>query len=153
MLVVGSGPVGIGCANATRCRLLEGSNRSGGLSATFLDSEEFRWDCGSHFQFSHYDHFDSVLDEATNVVDWIWHERSTFVWVDGVFVPYPFQLNLHRLPHESQLRCVMGLIERDQSAPTTSFDQWILATFGERIADTFMRPYNQKIWATLEIGV
>ena len=29
---------------------------------------------------------------------WLYHDRESWVWIAGRFVPYPFQLNLHRLP-------------------------------------------------------
>jgi protoporphyrinogen oxidase len=101
---------------------------------------------------------------------WLTHRRSTWVWADR-FVPYPFQLNLHRLPEPMKEACVRGLLEaasgraerageglrESGQAPIVligaspifagSFRDWILATFGRGIAEQFMLPYNQKLWA------
>jgi protoporphyrinogen oxidase len=72
------------------------------------------------------------------------------VWLHGGFVPYPFQLNLHRLPADVRDACVRGLEHAAASAREAvpaNFGEWIDATFGAGIASVFMRPYNFKVWA------
>ena len=36
---------------------------------------------------------------------------------------------------------------RVSNTKPTNFDEWILRTNGEGLADIFMRPYNYKVWA------
>jgi protoporphyrinogen oxidase len=67
-------------------------------------------------------------------------------------VPYPFQLNLHRLPDAEQALCVRGLITAARAAsaagpPPGQFSEWIDAAFGAGIGEVFLRPYNWKVWA------
>ena len=156
LLILGAGPTGLGAAlqagelGLTDVAILEASDRPGGLAASFEDEAGFVWDLGSHLQFSHYDKFDEILDLALpQADDWLWHKRSTWVWVCDRFVPYPFQLNLHRLPPDVRWRCVRGLLDAQAINPqANTFAEWIMSTFGEGIAELFLVPYNEKLWAT-----
>ena len=69
-----------------------------------------------------------------------------------LWVPYPFQNNIAMLPAEDKIKCMDGMIDAAMEARTAhtkpqDFDQWILRTMGEGVADIFMRPYNFKVWA------
>src|SRR5207244_12295505 len=107
------------------------------------------WDIGVHVQFSHYEYFDALMLELIPKDQWLVHERESWVWIRGRFVPYPFQNNIRRLPHEDLARCLHGLVEvsKNGSNRPTNFKEWILGTFGSGIADVFLLPYNFKVWA------
>ena len=130
-------------------RVYDRASHVGGLAASFVDAKGFTWDVGGHVQFSHYRYFDRLMDEALGP-RWLTHERESWVWIEGRFVPYPFQNNIRHLTTESRWRCVKGLVELYKQPPTgrpKNFRQWIDATFGEGIAGIFMVPYNFKVWA------
>jgi protoporphyrinogen oxidase len=114
-----------------------------------VDEHGFTWDLGGHVQFSHYRHFDGLMDELLGPDGWIYHERSAWIWMRGVFVPYPFQLNLRYLPAAEREEAVRGLLALSSNgAPhPANFGEWVDATFGEGIARLFLRPYNFKVWA------
>lgn len=155
IIIIGAGPAGLGAAwrlnelGHTNWLVLERGDAAGGLSASVVDEHSFTWDLGGHVQFSHYKYFDDVMDQLLGPDGWIYHERESWIWIRDRFVPYPFQQNIRRLPREDVKRCVAGLIELYKNAPKhpTNFAEWISATFGEGIADLFMRPYNFKVWA------
>src|ERR1051325_10496483 len=157
-LIIGAGPTGLGAAWRLEQRgvrdwlVLEGGCVAGGLAQSVVDEHGFTWDLGGHVQFSHYEMFDQLMDELLGVDGWLYHDRESWVWVRNRFVPYPFQLNLHRLPVTEQSACVRGLEEVARDAASgrllpSNFGEWISQTFGCGIADVFMRPYNQKVWA------
>ena len=153
--VIGAGPSGIGSA----LRLLEtghhdflvidAADAPGGLASSAVDSQGFTWDFGGHVQFSHYAKFDEYMDLALSPEDWLWHERESWIWIKNRFVPYPFQNNLHRLDPEDRWMAVRGLMNahKNSPAPAAHFEDWILQTFGQGIADLFLLPYNRKVWA------
>lgn len=153
-LVLGAGPCGLGAARQLeRCGvdswlLVDGAPRAGGLASSFVDSQGFTWDVGGHVQFSHYEYFDQAMDEFLGSDGWNHHQRESWVWMRERFIPYPFQNNLHRLGDVERDRCVQGLVA---AAGTTeshrNFLEWIRTTFGIGIADVFMEPYNEKVWA------
>jgi protoporphyrinogen oxidase len=156
ILIVGGGPTGLGAAwrldqlGHNDWILAEAETTFGGLATSVTDEHGFVWDLGGHIQFSHYDYFEELMDELLGPDGWLYHERSSWVWQRGRFIPYPFQLNLHRLPPDEQERCVRGLLAlRDQKSdqPPSNFGEWIDRSFGSGIAEIFMRPYNFKVWA------
>ncbi|MBN1269866.1 MAG: FAD-dependent oxidoreductase [Kiritimatiellae bacterium] len=154
-LILGGGPAGIGAAlrlqdKGADWHLLEAEDHFGGLAASFVDEKGFTWDLGGHVQFSHYETFDRYMDMALGKDGWLYHERESWVWIRKRFVPYPFQSNLHRLDPAERDRCVDGLRQaasgKREGSPG-NFRDWILATFGEGIAEIFLLPYNRKVWA------
>ncbi|MBI3403190.1 MAG: FAD-dependent oxidoreductase [Acidobacteria bacterium] len=158
LLVIGAGPTGLGAAwrlvarGETDWRLADAAPGAGGLAGSVTDEHGFTWDLGGHVQFSHYDYFDDLMDDLLGPDGWLSHQRESWVWLRQRFVPYPFQLNLHRLPEREQRQCVRGLITAavaaSQDAPRPdSFGRWIDAAFGPGIGDVFLRPYNWKVWA------
>lgn len=151
IVIVGAGPTGLGAAWRLRelghrhFTVLEGRESPGGLAASFLDPHGFTWDIGGHVQFSHYFYYDDVL--ASLPIEWLHHQRESWVWVRNRFVPYPFQNNIHRLDPDDRDRALRGLESATGSAGATNFRDWILSMFGQGIADLFLFPYNQKVWA------
>jgi protoporphyrinogen oxidase len=155
VLVIGSGPTGIGAA----CRLVEHGHEDwllvdaaahpGGLASSVVDQAGFTWDLGGHVLFSHYRWFDRLMTRALGDA-WVEHEREAWVWIRGRWVPYPFQNNLWRLPEPDVAAAVMGLelaAAAPPSAPPADFREWLMGSFGPGLCDLFMLPYNRKVWA------
>ena len=155
IMILGGGPAGLGAARRLQelsqrdWLLLEGSSQAGGLAASFVDEKGFTWDVGGHVQFSHYEYFDRAMDEFLGKNGWLHHERESWVWVRDQFIPYPFQNNIRRLPAAELERCLAGLVDitRNGHVKPANFREWILAVFGQGLADVFMLPYNFKVWA------
>jgi protoporphyrinogen oxidase len=159
VLVVGGGPCGLACARELLelghddALVLESGSGPGGLASSIVDPAGFTWDRGGHVVFSHYGEFDRLLAEVMGD-DVEHHERSSFVHIGGVWVPYPMQNNLHRLPPAMAEQALTGLISAQHADRPTAppgaevdFGTWMLATFGDGIVEQFMRPYNEKVWA------
>lgn len=156
VLIVGAGPCGLACARELMSlghrnhEVLEANAFAGGLASSMVDANGFTWDRGGHVVFSHYGEFDRLLADVMGG-DLEHHDRSSYVHVGRVFVPYPFQNNLHHLPDELAEEALAGLIDAQQrrcdpSAPA-DFESWMLARFGTGICRQFMVPYNEKVWA------
>jgi protoporphyrinogen oxidase len=157
IVVIGGGPTGLGAGyrlhelGYENWALYEKSAEVGGHAASHVDSKGFVWDEGGHVIFSHYPYFDRIIDEALGHEVHECVRESWIVWGDNSWVPYPFQNNLRYLPKEVQLSCLLGAAKASgngNAAECGNFRDWILATFGEGIADAFMFPYNQKVWTT-----
>ena len=155
IVIIGGGPTGLGAA--WRCAerghddwvLLEAADTLGGLAASVVDSNGFTWDLGGHVLFSHYEYFDSLMEDLLADA-WNQHVREAWVWMRERFIPYPFQNNLWRLPEDEVVACVEGLLEIALEPATTepaNFEEWILQSFGRGVAEVFMIPYNSKVWA------
>lgn len=155
IVIIGAGPCGLGAAHRllelgeTDFKVFERNSYSGGLATSFCDKQGFWWDIGGHVQFSHYTYFDALMDSLLGT-NWLTHERESWVWILDRFVPYPFQLNIHRLPQRQRDECLTALKRIHQNPPKhkpKNFEEWILHTSGEGIAKYFMIPYNFKVWA------
>src|SRR5439155_986780 len=136
VLILGAGPTGLGAAHRFQqlgfdnFRLLEATTSAGGLATSVVDEQGFTWDLGGHVQFSHYSYYDDVLEAALGD-EWLWHERESWVWIKGRFVPYPFQNNIHRLDPEDMELALRGLERAAAVRPTTAaahFGAWIRTT-------------------------
>lgn len=152
IVILGAGPTGLGVAHRlaevghSNWELYERSDHVGGLASSYRDPHGFIWDHGGHVMFSHYQYFDELVEKMLRG-DYDQHLREAWVWIHGRFVPYPFQNNIHRLPKDVFLDCVMGIVEaQKQTQPRANFGEWIQAIFGEGIAQHFMLPYNFKVW-------
>jgi len=156
IVIIGGGPTGLGAAyrlhelGYDNWVLYEKSNQLGGHATSHVDEHGFVWDEGGHVIFSHYPYFDRLIDKVLGKEV---HERIRESWiVNGEsWVPYPFQSNLRYLPKDIQVRCLVGAAKAAANGggnDSANFRDWILATFGEGIAEAFMFPYNSKVWTT-----
>jgi len=154
IVIIGGGPTGLGAAlrltdlGVTTWDLYDSSELAGGLSRSFVDDKGFTWDLGGHVIFSHYQYFDDAMNFA--VEEWNDLERESWVWIHGVWVPYPFQNNIHRLPQGPKLKALEGLLDvykATYSEKPANFAEYVTRQFGEGIGEMFMRPYNFKVWA------
>lgn len=154
-LIVGAAPTGLGAAyrlkelGVEEVLVVESEDVVGGLARSVVDAAGFTWDIGGHVHFSRYEYYNRVLDRVFSSEDWLWHEREAWIWVQGRFVPYPFQNNLRYLHREDQWRCIQGLLDASRSwvGSPANLREWIQGTFGAGIAELFMLPYNIKVWA------
>jgi protoporphyrinogen oxidase len=150
--IIGAGPCGLACGRELAAlghddwAIYERADYAGGHASSAVDPAGFTWDQGGHVVFSHFGEFDRLLDEALGD-DVHEHERSSYVRLDGRWVPYPFQNNLRYLAPEDAYDCLVGLIDAPGADGSESFAVWMERTFGEGITSRFMRPYNTKVWA------
>jgi len=156
IVIIGGGPTGLGAAYRLHelgyqdWTLYERSDYVGGHACSHVDDHGFVWDEGGHVIFSHYPYFDKLVD------DMLGQEENQLVresWIvkGESWIPYPFQNNLRYLPKSVQVSCLLGAAQaaaNGKAQESTNFRDWILATFGEGIAEAFMFPYNSKVWTT-----
>jgi protoporphyrinogen oxidase len=100
---------------------------------------------------------DAALESSSQGGDehpWNTLERVSYVWLKQRWVAYPFQNNIAALDDDDKIACLTGMAEAAADAKSAStpnkpanFDEWIMRTMGQGIADLFMRPYNFKVWA------
>jgi protoporphyrinogen oxidase len=155
IVIIGAGPTGLGAAYRLRelghqnWVLYERSDHVGGHATSHVDSNGFLWDEGVHVIFSHYPYFDRMIDEALGE-EVNRRIRESWIVSGDLWVPYPFQNNLRYMPKDVQVKCLVGAAKAaaSKNGDASNFRDWILATFGEGIAEAFMFPYNRKVWTT-----
>jgi len=158
-LIVGAGITGLATAAALAgddYLVLEADREIGGYCKT-IRKEGFVWDYSGHFFHFKHPEIEAWLrarmgDQVVRTV-----EKRSFVSFDGTRVDFPFQKNIHQLPKADFIECLYDLYmaraplellgpgaRRD---PERNFKEMLYARFGRGIAEKFLIPYNEKLYA------
>lgn len=125
--------------------ILEKSDKAGGICRTY-EKNGIQYDVGPHIIFSKDKEILDLMNEllAENNEK---HRRSNRIIHKKKFVQYPFENDLSKLPQEDIDYCVNGFIHNPyEHYEAKNMLQFFLKTFGEGITNTYLRPYNEKIW-------
>ena len=155
VVVIGAGVSGLGFANwyrerrpGARVLVLEAEAEPGGYCRT-VARNGFVWDYSGHFF-----HFKEPAIEA-----WLRArmpgrevrtvEKRSFIRYAGRDIDFPFQKHIHQLPHDEFLECLVELYFRPTGdGPPRSFGEMLERRLGRGITAKFLRPYNEKLYAT-----
>jgi protoporphyrinogen oxidase len=75
-------------------------------------------------------------------------EKRSFIEYKGALVDFPFQKNIHQLPKEELVDCLYDLyFAKETHREEDSFKSMLYARFGKSIAEKFLIPYNEKLYA------
>jgi protoporphyrinogen oxidase len=154
-VVIGAGVSGLGFANWWRERrpdaavvVLEGEAEPGGYCRTVVQ-DGFVWDYSGHFF-----HFKQPAIEAWLRARMPGQEvrtvaRRAVIRYAGRDIDFPFQTHIHQLPHDDFLECLVELYFRPAGdEPPRSFGDMLVRRLGRGITEKFLRPYNEKLYAT-----
>ena len=160
VLIIGAGVTGLGSAwrineltkNCTIQKnvswlLVEKSGNIGGAAASYKDDKGFTWDTGSHVIYSRYKYFDKIISLVTeNNLYKI--DRMGWVWLKNVFIPYPLQHNLQKLPSDFLMNCLDDMLACTPNVEENcnDFEGYVTKKFGKTLADNFFIPYAYKMF-------
>ncbi|MBR56976.1 MAG: LPS biosynthesis protein [Myxococcales bacterium] len=148
-LVIGAGVTGLTFADwvdSDDTLVCEALPEIGGYCRT-IHKEGFTWDFSGHFfHFKHPDIEKYLVDRMDDQVVRTIVKQSQ-VHYKGNLVDFPFQKNIHQLPHEEFLECLVDLFEKEDREPD-NFRDMLYVKFGRGIAEKFLIPYNEKLYAT-----
>jgi protoporphyrinogen oxidase len=155
VVVVGAGMSGLGLACAYRARrpgarvvVLEREAEPGGYCRTVVQ-DGFVWDYSGHFFHFKRPEIEAWLRARMPGQEIRAVEKRSFIRYAGRDIDFPFQLHIHQLPLPDLLECVVGLHFRPAGAgPPRSFGELLERRFGRGITEKFLRPYNEKLYAT-----
>ncbi len=125
--------------------ILEAEPSGGGLARSF-PFHGFSYDVGPHIIFSRNP---AVLQFMLEIApeELMPHERSNQIWYKGRLIKYPFENFLGLLPPDETAHCVDTFLHNPyEDYKPENMLQFFLRTFGSGITDTYLRPYNAKIW-------
>ena len=153
IIILGGGLAGLSAARRLQerkisCQLFEKEDEIGGLCRS-KKKNGFTFDYTGHllhFRDKTTGNFIRSL-LAGNIIE---HKRKAWVYTNGSYIHYPFQMYLHELPAVIAKECIASFpkVRRQESRKNSAhFCEWLKATFGEGIARHFLIPYNKKFWA------
>ncbi len=150
-LIVGAGVTGL--AAAAHCGdsdylILEADEEIGGYCKT-VRRQGFVWDYSGHFFHFRHPDIEAWLRARMAGQEIRTITKRSFVAYRGSLIDFPFQKNIHQLPRDEFIDCLHDLYfaRTGPTPPQESFAQMLYARYGRAIAEKFLVPYNEKLYA------
>jgi protoporphyrinogen oxidase len=151
-LIIGGGASGLAYANflaGDDYLVLEADSELGGYCKTVVQ-DGFVWDYSGHFfHFKNPDIERYLLDRMpADEVRTI--QKLSKIVFGGTRIDFPFQKNIHQLPQQDFIDCLYDLFFKEEAYGTgkpAHFEEMLYRKFGKGIAERFLIPYNEKLYA------
>jgi len=157
VVVIGAGVSGLGFANWYRARhpqatvvVLEREAEAGGYCRTVVQ-DGFVWDYSGHFFHFRDPSIEAWLRARMPGQDIRTVVKASTIRYRGRDIPFPFQKHIHCLPTEDFVECLVDVYfaaKAEHAAPPASFGEMLVRRLGRGITEKFLRPYNEKLYAT-----
>lgn len=155
-LILGAGPSGLTFANKLlqsgekSFLVLEKENEAGGLCRSKIIANAPIDIGGGHFlDVKRKDVLDFIF-KFMPAKEWNEHNRISTIKLDNFEIDYPFESNIWQFPIEKQLEYLLSISKTGSSIGLKmpkKFIDWISWKLGDKIAEDYMIPYNEKIWS------
>ena len=150
-LVVGAGVSGLAFADriaSDDVLVLERDHAIGGYCKT-VEQDGFVWDYSGHFFHFRHPEIERFLVDRMPEQRILEVKKDSRIWYGDRYIDFPFQKNIHQLPQDEMIACLHDLYFRAEQYPDApeSFQQMLYAKFGRGIAERFLVPYNEKLYA------
>lgn len=163
-LIVGAGVSGLATAAALADRgdgdllVIESDREIGGFCKT-VTKDGFVWDYSGHFFHFKHREIEQWLVERMKGQNIRTVLKKSFIHYKQKKIDFPFQKNIHQLPQDEFVDCLYDLYfarapkellgkYAAEKPPETNFKEMLYARFGKSIAEKFLIPYNEKLYAT-----
>jgi protoporphyrinogen oxidase len=165
-LIIGAGISGLAFANAIRSEaaavgpapptlaIVEAADEPGGYCRTVL-RDGFVWDYSGHFFHFAHPEIEAWLRARMPGRDVRTVVRKAKIRYAGRDLDFPFQAHIHQLPQDELIECLVDLHAASRAAASAggdragprSFKQMLYQKLGRGIAERFLIPYNEKLYA------
>jgi protoporphyrinogen oxidase len=152
IVILGAGLTGIATAyfleqaGYTDYILFEKEETIGGLCRS-LSQDGFTFDYTGHLLHLNQPDLRLLVQSLLSAGQFTEISRKALIYSHHAYTQYPFQVNLHGLPHEVIIDCIENFVARTRAVtPPPSFSEWVMAEFGSGFARHFFFPYQTKIF-------
>lgn len=147
-LILGGGLSGLSLAYYLKddYLILEKEDTPGGYCRT-IPNKKYIWDYAGHFYHFQKDKYKNLFLSLVEQDEIIKQKKNTKIYYKERLIDYPFQSNIHELEKEEFIECLCDLYNR-QETDFKDFLGMLYAKFGKAITDKFLKPYNEKLYAT-----
>ena len=148
-LIIGAGVSGLSFVNFlkdTDYLILEKESVPGGYCKT-TQRNGYTWDYSGHFFHFKDPEIKRFFMEQLDESELVFNKKNTKIYINGSYVDFPFQKNIHQLPQSQFLECLYELYFRQKNPSVNSFKEMLYANFGSGISEMFLIPYNEKLYA------
>lgn len=147
-LIIGGGISGLTLANyITDYIIVEKDSSLGGYARTHY-VDDYIWDYAGHFFHFKTDEFKSMFINSMDKNDYIIKNKNTYIYFEDKLIDYPFQMNIHELSKDKFIDCLYDLFNKQEKEVYNNFLDMLYGKFGISITEMFLKPYNEKLYAT-----
>lgn len=147
-LIIGGGISGLTLANyITDYLIIEKDSSLGGYARTHY-VDDYIWDYAGHFFHFKTDEFKSMFINSMDKNDYIIKNKNTYIYFEDKLIDYPFQMNIHELSKDKFIDCLYDLFNKQEKEVYNNFLDMLYGKFGISITEMFLKPYNEKLYAT-----
>ena len=147
-LIIGAGVSGLAFADwlgVDDYLIVEAEDEIGGYCRT-IRRDGFVWDYAGHFFHFRHPEIEEYLVDRMGGQEILRVQRDSRIWYRERFIDFPFQKNIHQLPQAEYEQCLSDLRDRPKGK-VRSFKEMLYARYGRGIAEKFLIPYNEKLYA------
>ncbi|MBT8470888.1 MAG: FAD-dependent oxidoreductase [Deltaproteobacteria bacterium] len=147
-LIVGAGVTGLAFADWLEDDdywVVEAEDEMGGYCRT-VERDGFIWDYSGHFFHFRNPEIEAYLVDRMGDQAILRVNRDSRIWYADRYIDFPFQKNIHQLPESEYAQCLRDLHERPKEKGG-NFKGMLYARYGRGIAEKFLIPYNEKLYA------
>lgn len=154
-VILGAGPAGLAAGyrllkhGESSFIILEKEATAGGLCRSVMVDGAPLDRGGGHFLDSRNKDACDFLFSFLPKSEWTHYKRISKIKLGNYLIDYPFELNLSQLPFHIRFRYLISylhaILKKKKNSQT--FENWVLATYGEQMAQDYLIPYNKKIWS------
>ena len=155
ILILGAGPSGLALANSlqkagiTDFLVLEKEKTAGGLCKSVMVDGSPLDVGGGHFLDIRRPEVNRFLFEFMPEDEWNLYSRDSRIVINGNVINHPIEANIWQMKLEDQVEYLKSIAiagcNLGKEVPT-DFVEWIYWKLGNKIAEDYMIPYNQKMF-------
>ncbi|HZW60597.1 MAG TPA: FAD-dependent oxidoreductase [Candidatus Babeliales bacterium] len=127
--------------------LFEKEETVGGLCRS-IEQDGFTFDLTGHLLHASDNYVRSLIDNLIGLQHFNYITRQAYIYSQGRYTHYPYQINLFGLPTKIIAECIEGFVTRNPTLKENpSFYDWVLHEFGAGFGNHFFFPYQTKMLA------
>ena len=147
-LILGGGVSGLAFANFVNDYLIvEKDDRVGGYCKT-TKKGGYIFDYAGHFFHFKNPEWKKFFLEKIPGNEIIYQKKNTKIYFKDRLIEYPFQTNIHQLNQSDFIDCLYDLFTKTKKTNYDNFLDMLYGKFGKSITELFLKPYNEKLYAT-----
>lgn len=146
-IIIGAGATGLTYASLTSndYLIVEADQGIGGYCKT-IKQDGFVWDYSGHFFHFRHPELEKYICQYIKSDTLLKCHKHTQILYKGKYIDFPFQKNIHQLEKDEFIDCLYDLFNNPYTE-SANFCEMLYSKFGKSIAEKFLIPYNEKLYA------